>query len=120
MAVRDRADRVGAWGGLVFYRNGQAEPILYPYSVRHGATDLRYVPDRRGIVHLRNALCRFNGHFEQLDNASRAGPDAEELRDARNRNFSGLILTSLPEQNVCAHYYTPQGVVVSLGKFRFR
>jgi len=119
MADGDRHDTAGAWGGLVFYQNGQAEAILYPPD-EGSSDDTRYHPPRLCIVHGRDSLCRFHAHFEKVDNASRAGPNAEELADARQQNYYGLVLTRLSDNSFCAHYYNPQGVVVSLGIFALR
>ncbi len=120
MSYRDRADTRSAWGGLVFYENGQAEAKLYPYSMKQGEDDSHYVPVRKAVLDLRNALCRFSGHFEKAENASRAGPDDIELANARKRNFCGLILTTVTEKTFSAHYYNPQGIIVSMGVFSFR
>ena len=65
-------------------------------------------------------MCRFNCHFEKADNTKRAGPGPEEIRDAMLRNYYGLIITSVNEKVFCAHYYNPDGLVVSMGTFRFR
>jgi len=120
MAERDRADRRGAWGGLVFYENGQAEAKLYQGSRQSGENDLAYSPAKRFMIDARDSLCRFHGHFEKLDNSARAGPDAAELSDAKNGNYYGLILTSLLGDAFCAHYYNPSGCVISMGQFLFR
>ncbi len=119
-ANRDRADKSGAWGGLIFYQNGQAEAMLYPFSPRGGQNDLIYSPGRRAVIDGRDALCRFNCHFEKADNTKRAGPGPEEIRDAMLRNYYGLIITSVNKEVFCAHYYNPDGLVVSMGTFRFR
>jgi len=119
MADRDRADRRSAWGGLVFYENGQAEAKLYRLANDAGGNDLRYVPSRRAIIDGRDALCRFNAHFEKIANAERAGPSLEELHEARRGNYYGLVLTSLSKETFCAHYYNPRGIVISLGVFLF-
>jgi len=119
MAERDRADRASAWGGLIRYENGRAEARLYPPAAE-GASDLIYVPGPRAERDTPDALCRFAGHFEQLHNADRAGPGGKELLDARLNNYYGLILTSISEHAFCAHYYGPDGIVVSLGKYPFR
>ena len=119
MAERDREDRASAWGGLVFYKNGQAEPKLYPPSTEAGENDLVYVPSALAVRHGRDALCRFYAHFDQADNVARAGPGAEELRDAAMNNYYALVLTSINENTFCAHYCNPEGTVVSLGAFAF-
>jgi len=120
MAEHDRADRSSVWGGLIFYENGRAEARLYPASKEAGENDMIYMPSRTLIVEGRDSLCRFYGHFEALRNARRAGPTAEELQDAKVNDYCGLVLTTLDETSFTAHYYNPQGVVVSLGVFPFR
>lgn len=120
MADGDLADTKSAWGGLVFYLNGQAEATLYPPDPDAGSDDRLYAPTRRLVLDGRDSLCRFTGHFEQVDNASRAGPTAEELRDAREGDYYGLILTRTDKNSFCAHYFNPDGLVVSLGRFPLR
>jgi hypothetical protein len=120
MAERDRSDRRGGWGGLVFYENGQAEAKLYPPVRQDGENDLVYTPSRKAILDSRDSLCRFWGHFEQVNNVSRAGPNPDELQHARMYAYYGLILTSINESSFCAHYFNPSGTVVSLGVFPFR
>ena len=120
MALSDRQDTARAWGGLIFYANGRAEPKLYQATLDAGENDRYYVPGTLASRHGRDALCRFHGHFEKADNATRVGPDAQEIRMAREDNINALVLTSLGEAAFCAHYYTPQGVVVSLGRYPFR
>jgi len=119
LAEQDRADKRTAWGGLVFYENGQAEARLYPSDTDAGADDLNYVPCRLAVVDGRDAMCRFRGHFEKVDNSDRAGPSAAELRDAKEKGYYGLVLTSLGNDSFAAHYYNPRGLVVSLGKLPF-
>ncbi|MBN1943721.1 MAG: hypothetical protein JW849_10555 [Phycisphaerae bacterium] len=120
MSDGDLADVRSAWGGLVFYLNGQAEATLYPPDSNTGTDDLVYPPTKRLLLDGRDSLCRFIGHFEQVDNASRAGPTAAELTDASIYDYYGLILTRLDKNSFCAHYYTPEGLVISLGKFPLR
>jgi hypothetical protein len=120
MAEGDRNDTRSAWGGLIFYESGQAEARLYPPSYASGASDMLYVPTEEAVRDGRDALCRFHGHFEALDNAARSGPTTEELQDARQGAYPGLVITSLSKDSFCAHYYNPQGIVISLGKFPFR
>lgn len=128
MALRDREDKSGAWGGLIFYRSGQAEATQYP-SDPAAQDDLSFVPlptGKRGdgtydfALEQRSSLCRFICHFERPDNAGRAGPTADELREAKAGNYCGLILTSLGEDTFCAHYFNPQGIVISVGVFPLR
>ncbi len=120
MANGDLADSHSAWGGLLFYQNGQAEAILYPPDAEVGSNDLTYLPTQRLITDGRDSLCRFTGHFDKIRNADRAGPSDSELKDANTNNFFGLTLTRLSKNSFCAHYYNPAGVVVSLGRFKLR
>jgi hypothetical protein len=119
MADKDLADKRSAHGGLVFYENGQAQARLYTPSYEPPASDLTYIPSAKAEIDSRAALSRFYGHFEKVNNASRAGPGREELRDAARQNYYGLILTSVSSKAFCAHYYNPEGVVVSIGVFPF-
>jgi hypothetical protein len=117
MAERDREDTTRPWGGLVFYENGRAEAKLYP--ARSG-DDAVYAPTDRALIDGRDALCVFHAHFEKADNTGRTGPDAAELRRAAAGNTNALVLTSLSDDEFCAHFYTPTGWVVSLGIFPLR
>jgi hypothetical protein len=119
MAEQDRADRRYAWGGQVFYEAGSAQARLYPPDAQVKENDLYYQPSSRSLADGRDAMCRFLAHFEQLANADRAGPGIEELADAKKSNYYALVLTSLGDSSFCAHYYNPQGVVISLGEFPF-
>jgi hypothetical protein len=118
-ADRDLADTSSAWGGLVIYANGPAKLNLYPPKVQRPPDDMVYLPSRSALIAGRDALCRFVLHFEAIYNARRAGPGEQELRDARLKNYYGLVLTSLTPKTFCAHYYNPSGQVVSLGVFPF-
>ncbi|MBN1554485.1 MAG: hypothetical protein JXA11_07050 [Phycisphaerae bacterium] len=120
MADGDLADNKSAWGGLVFYLNGQAEATLYPPDANAPPDDRVYQPTKRLILDGRDSLCRFIGHFDQENNVSRAGPTAEELADANVYDYYGLTLTRVDKNSFCAHYYTPEGRVISLGKFSLR
>ncbi len=120
MADGDLEDRRSAWGGLVFYQNGQAEAILYPPARENSGDDQAYPPTQRLITDGRDSLCRFVGHFDRMENASRAGPSVGELADAETFSYYGLVLTRVDPDHFCAHYYNPDGVVVSLGKFPLR
>lgn len=121
-AAGDRDDRQHAWGGLVFYANGRAEARRYSSGLAVGgrANDLIYVPSTRAVLDSFDALCRFHCHFEKANNQKRAGPTPEELRQGKEDNVHGLVLTSISKDVFCAHYYNPSGVVVSLGMFPFR
>ncbi len=119
LARRDRADRAHAWGGLVFYQTGQAEALVYPAASDELASDLEYRPSQRALKDGRFSLLRFHGHFERVTNAQRAGPTDEDLARAADDEANGLVLTSLSETAFAAHYYTHEGVVVSVGVFPF-
>jgi hypothetical protein len=120
MADRDRADTKTEWGGLVVYESGGAEARIYPPEKGAPADDLKYVPSKQLNSDSRDAMCRFVCHFEKAANAARAGPTAEELAGAREGNYYGLVLTSVGDNEFCAHYYSPQGTVISLGRFAFK
>ena len=120
MADRDRADTKTQWGGLVVYDSGGAEARVWPPAKDAPSDDLKYVPAKEMIVDGRDAMCRFVGHFEKVDNAVRAGPTPEEMSAAREGNYYGLVLATVGENEFCAHYYSPQGVVISLGRFTFK
>jgi hypothetical protein len=114
-ARRDRADRFGAWGGLVRLIDGQALPRLYPRAAAQQGDDRVYAPSPALLRDVRNALCLFHARFNRPENAALAGPTPRELRFAEERNLYGLVLTSVSGEVFCAHYYTPDGLVVSLG-----
>ena len=116
LADRDRANTATAMGGLIVYEHGRAETKLYKADPIVG-TDLHYVPEKSLAGPSREALCRFITHFEKADNAGRAGPTLQELSEARRDNMSGLVVTTLSDRSFCAHFYTPGGVVVSIGEF---
>jgi len=118
LARRDREDTATAMGGLLVYQRGRAEAQVYPADSEQ-RSDVAYVAGSRLRKASRDALGRFVAHFETLNNAERTGPTLEELADAKMANYYGLVLTSLDADTFCAHYYTPGGVVVSLGKFPF-
>ena len=84
------------------------------------ADDLIYVPANLEARYAFDALCRFHCHFEKVGNVKRAGPTAEELRQAKEDNVYALVLTSISKDVFCAHYYSPNGVVVSMGMLPFR
>ncbi len=119
MADQDRADRRRAWGGLVFLQDGKAQAKLYPGDPTAESGDLTYSPSSRCLADGRDALCRFQAHFETVHNALRAGPGVDEIADAKRGNYHLLILTSLSDSAFCAHYCSADGVVVSLGQFPF-
>jgi len=120
MSLRDQSDARSAWGGLVFYENGVAEAKLYWSDKAMPADDTRYHLSAGALQQSRDALCWFHAHFRRWSNADRAGPTDEELAVAKEHNLYGLTLTSINDSRFCAHYYNPQGVVVSLGVFPFR
>lgn len=120
MAELDLTDRQNAYGGLVFYQNGQPEAIRYWPDPRAKGDDLVYHPSRQLQTDGRDALCRYIQHFEKVNNTDRIGPTAAELADARENNYYGLILTRTGPEAFTAHYYNPAGTVVSLGEFPLR
>jgi hypothetical protein len=120
MADRDLTDAKSAWGGLIFYENGQAEARLYPADTSAGADDLVYHSSAQLLKDGRASLCRFFGHFEKVSNAGRAGPTSDELRRAAEENACGLVLTRVSADSFCAHYFNPRGLVISLGTLPLR
>ena len=102
MAALDLADTKRPWGGLIFYENGQAEAKLYPAAVIGGGDDLIYHPSTVYQKDARSSLCRFYAHFDKVENAGRAGPTAEELRDAAENNAYGLVVTRISQTSFCA------------------
>jgi len=118
LAALDRRDTRAAMGGLIVLEEGQAETKLYNADRQLG-TDLHYVPEKSLAGASRKAMCRFVTHFERASNGDRVGPTLQELAEARRDNMSGLVVTTLSERSFCAHYYTPGGVVVSIGEFSF-
>lgn len=117
-AEGDLKDINSAWGGLIFYRNGQGEAYLYLNP--DAGDDMNYVPTTRTLTDARDAMCRYVCHFEKVENADRAGPTAQELADAKRMNYYGVALTRTGPKTFCAHYYNPDGVVVSLGSYPLR
>ncbi|MCE5279264.1 MAG: hypothetical protein ABFD92_10665 [Planctomycetaceae bacterium] len=117
LAMGDRTDKRSQWGGLVIYENGMASARIYAPDRMSGENDQAYVPTQRMLDDATDCLCRFVGHFDQPQNAKQAGPTRQELVDARNGNYYGLTLSSITESSFAAHYYTPRGLVVSLGIF---
>jgi hypothetical protein len=108
------AEPTAARDGLVFYQNGQAEAMLYPQAP---ATEEAYGPDRVSLQMVqdgRDSLCRFYTHFGRT---GAIGPNAEELADARQQGYYGLIVAGVNAGTCCAHYFNPDGKVVSLGTF---
>lgn len=119
MADRDLADTTSAWGGLIFYQNALAEAKLYPANAALG-DNRTYRPSTAFYKDVGSSLCRFFGHFERVDNAGRAGPTAEEIKLAAADNAYGLVLTTVTKDSFCAHYFTPRGLVISLGVMPMR
>ena len=116
-AAGDRIDRQSQWGGLIVYKNGRAEAHLYRPGRK--ADDQDYISSKELARKSRFSLCRFVGHFEKLENVSRAGPTMAEMMDARNKNYNGLVLTTISGNLFAAHYYNPAGRIVSLGLFPY-
>jgi hypothetical protein len=120
MADRDRADTRSAWGGLIVYESGGAEARLYPPDKDAPPDNVRYIASRQMASEGRDSLCRFLAHFEKAENGERAGPTPEELAGAREGNYYGLVVTTLSPTEFCAHYFNPQGAVISLGRIAFK
>jgi len=120
IADRNRTDPDSARSGLIFYQHGQAEAMLYPPAETADESGRVNSVSDRMVREGRDALGRFHTHFGKVYNVARVGPSAEEMQAARQGNYCGVILTSVNEYSFCAHYYSPAGVVVSLGKFPFR
>ncbi len=120
MGDLDRRDRRNAWGGLVSYENGKAEAKIYPSDQTNvQSSDTRYIISKQAAKEGRDSLCRFSAHFSQQANSQQAGPGIEELQDAKENNFYGLVLTSIGPDEFCAHYFNPDGTVVSMGTYPF-
>ena len=123
VAKRDLADKTGAWGGLVFIKEGVAGAMRYPPAATDENTledvDRIYRPTRRMRTDSRDSLVRFICHFGRTKNASRAGPSEDEIAAAADKNYYGLVLTTLSDTEFCAHYYNPGGTVISLGTYVF-
>ncbi len=80
VGIKDREDARAAWGGLVFYKEGVADAVLYQSSTDVPDNALVYTPSAKAVTDGRDALCRFIAHFEKESNAPRAGPTPEESR----------------------------------------
>jgi hypothetical protein len=119
VALKAREDTHSAWGGLVFYRDGGADAVLYQAAADSPDDVLVYSVSPKALADGRESLCRFITHFEKDKDAARAGPTALELRSAKEDNIAGVIFTSVSDDTFCAHYYTPGGAVVSLGCYPF-
>jgi len=119
LADRVRSDPTSPTNGLVFYQNGQAEAVLYPAAEATGTVSGLQPVSKQMVTAGRDSLCRFYTHFERVENADKAGPNSDELADSEKGSYYGLILTSVDQYSFCAHYYSPAGRIVSLGKFPF-
>ena len=119
MAEEDLADTSSANGGLILFIDGPDEADAFRYRPGKTGDDLLYVPSGRMLRDGRGAMCRFVTHFERIKNAERVGPTLAELAEAKRSNTYGLTLTSLDAETFSAHYYTPTGIVISIGTFRF-
>jgi len=119
LADRDLADTEGAWGGLVFFERGRATAKQYPPAPAEVPNDLVYLPTQRMLDDSHNSLCRFITHFEKVNNSDRVGPTPDELADAKANDYYGMTITRLDERRFTAHYFNPDGVIVSLGTFPF-
>ncbi len=118
LADEDLANTATPFGGLMFLENGVVDARQYPADVgANRANDMTYVPSGRMLQDSRNALCRFICHFEAIENAQRVGPTPAELADAATGGYYGVTITRLNAQSFTAHYYNPDGEIVSLGVF---
>jgi hypothetical protein len=119
VAIRDdRADTTTAWGGLILYAGGNADMVRYKTPAEEGRSDYRHAFNPKAVEAGRDALARFQFHFEKANNEMRAGPTQSDLADAATHDAYGLILTAIHNDTACcAHYYNPQGMVVSLGVY---
>lgn len=120
LANNDFRDRTTQHGGLIFYKNGQAEASIYPRATDADNNDLTYHPSRRLVREGQDSLCRLIGHFDQIDKSHNAFPTKEELKNAKKGNYYALFLTRTGKNSFVAHYCNPEGIVISLGKFRLR
>jgi hypothetical protein len=119
IADRNRSEAGGPRSGLIFYQHGLVEAMLYPNSGERNARG-QIKPSPKMVSDGCDALCRFYTHFEKVYNAGEVGPSLQEMQDAKEGSYYGLTLTSINEYAFSAHYYTPSGRIVSLGKFPFR
>jgi len=119
LADKVRSDPTSAASGLVFYQHGQAEAVLYPPPESGEGTAGLQPVSREMVAVGRDSLCRFYTHFDKTENSHNAGPNADELDDAARGGYYGLILTSVSQEAFCAHYYSPDGKIVSIGRLPF-
>lgn len=107
-----------AYGGLVFCTNGKAEATLYESSSQGGGEGFKYVPAQRLLDDARDSMCRL---IVRLDRSSRQspGPSKGDIEEAVAGNYYGLMVTSVSDDEFCAHYFGPSGVVISLGRFPY-
>ncbi|MCK5114431.1 MAG: hypothetical protein KAR11_06685 [Phycisphaerae bacterium] len=120
LANNDLLDTKTQYGGLVFYKGGQAEATIYPRAADAPNNDLAYFPSQRLLREGQDSLCRIIGHFDKIDRSNNVFPAAQELKQAKDGNYYVLFLTRTGKNSFCGHYASPDGVVVSLGKFRLR
>jgi hypothetical protein len=120
LADRDEADTTTAWGGLLFYEGGNIEARRYPPLKEGADNDLAFRPTERMLSDADGAIGRFVCHFDDTDNANRVGPTRAELASAAVNGYAGMTITRLDEDNFTAHYFTPDGDIVSLGTYTFQ
>ena len=75
VGIKDREDARAAWGGLVFYKEGVANAVLYQSSTDVPDNAFGLHAQRKAVTDGRDALCRFIAHFEKESDAPRR-PDA--------------------------------------------
>ncbi len=118
LADEDLQNTATPFGGLLFLEEAKVEGRQYAAKAgANEASDQRYVASDRLKADARDALCRFVCHFDAMDNSRRVGPTPGELDDAAEGNYYGLSITRLSKSSFTAHYYNPDGEVVSLGVF---
>ena len=113
--ARNPAEERTTVGGLVVYKNGRAEPILYEPARRMRGDE--FYPTQRLLDDSRDSMCRFVIRFGDDFEGVTIGPGLEDLSSAARGNFYGLVLTLAGDSELCAHYYNPHGIVISLGRF---
>jgi hypothetical protein len=116
---RLRANVKSPRSGLILYENGRAVAKLYPQASDAAGPPGDYIPSRAIQRAGRNAVCHLHTRFEKTYNGDRAAPSKRELMAAKQTNFYGLVLCSIDSGTFSTFYYTPNGVIISLGMFPF-
>ena len=105
-----------ALGGLVFYDNGKPVPTPY-FPSQNASNDLVFEPKNDLKSNSYDSLCRYIFHFEKVNNAKRAGPTKAELAQSAKEGWYGVVFSQVDADTLIAHYFTPEGIVVSLGSY---